>query len=79
MYARLGLGLLERDLADTCRFGIWESTVSCICESWMHLLHVCLEQEPLINKEQVVDFMPAIFKAKYLDVVIIDFTEIKCI
>nr|XP_058955543.1 uncharacterized protein LOC131782824 [Pocillopora verrucosa] len=39
------------------------------------------ELEPLINwphKEQIVDFMPAIFKAKYPDVVvIIDCTEIK--
>ena len=45
----------------------------------MHLLR--LELEPLTNwphKEQIVDFMPAIFKAKYPDVVfIIDYTEIK--
>ena len=74
---RLRLGLLERDLAD--RFGISESTVSRICKSWMRLLR--LELEPLINwphKEQIDDFMPAIFKAKYPDVVvIIDCTEIK--
>ena len=74
---RLRLGLLERDLAD--RFGISESSVSRICKSWMRLLR--LELEPLINwphKEQIVDFMPAIFKAKYPDVVvIIDCTEIK--
>lgn len=53
--------------------------MSCICKSWMRLLR--LELEPLINwphKEQIVDFMPAIFKAKYPDVVvIIDCTEIK--
>ena len=74
---RLRLGLLERDLAD--RFGISESTVSRICKSSMRLLR--LELEPLMNwphKEQIVDFMPAIFKAKYPDVVvIIDCTEIK--
>ena len=74
---RLRLGLLERDLAD--RFGISESTVPRIFKSWMRLLH--LELEPLINwphKEQIVDFMPAIFKEKYPDVVvIIDYTEIK--
>ena len=53
--------------------------MSRICKSWMRLLR--LELEPLINwphKEQIVDFMPAIFKAKYPDVVvIIDCTEIK--
>ena len=74
---RLRLGLLERDLAD--RFCISESTVSRIYKSWMRLLS--LELEPLINwphKEQIFDFMPAIFKAKYPDVVvIIDCTEIK--
>ena len=45
----------------------------------MRLLH--LELEPLINwphREQIVDFIPAIFKEKYPDVVvIIDYTEIK--
>ena len=47
----------------------------------MRLLH--LELEPLINwphKEQIVDFMSAIFKEKYMYpdvVVIIDCTEIK--
>ena len=58
---RLRLGLLDRDLAD--RFGISESTVSRICKRWMRLLR--LELEPLINwphKEQIVDFIPAIFK-----------------
>ena len=74
---RLRLGLLERDLSD--RFGISERTVSRICKSWMHLLS--FELEPLISwphKEQIVDFMPAIFKAKYPDVVvIIDCIEIK--
>ena len=74
---RLQLGLLERDLAD--RFCISESTVSRIYKSWMRLLR--LKLEPLINwphKEQIFDFMPAIFKAKYPDVVvIIDCTEIK--
>lgn len=53
--------------------------MSRICKSWMCLLR--LELEPLINwphKEQIVDFMPAIFKAKYPDVVvIIDCTEMK--
>lgn len=74
---RIRLGLLERDLAD--RFGVSESTVSRICTSWIRLLR--LELEPLVNwphKEQIVDYMPAIFKAKYPDVVvIIDCTEIK--
>ena len=74
---RLRLGLLERDLAD--RFVISESTVSRICKSWIRLLR--LELEPLIQwprKEQIVDFMQAIFKAKYSNVVvIIDCTEIK--
>ena len=76
---RLRLGLLERDLA--YRFGISESTVSRIFKSWMRLLRLNLELEPLINwphKEQTVYCMPAIFKAKYPDVVvIIDCTEIK--
>ena len=77
MLVRLQLGLLERDLAD--RFGISERTVSLICKSWLHLL--CFHLEPLISwphKEQIVEFMPAIFKAKYPDVVvIIDCNEIK--
>ena len=76
---RIRLGLLERDLAD--RFGVSESTVSRICTSWIRLLR--LELEPLVNwphKEQIVDYMPAIFKAKYPDVVvIIDCTEIKMV
>ena len=45
----------------------------------MHLS--CFELEPLISwphKEQIIDFMPAIFKSNYPDVVvIIDCTEIK--
>ena len=61
------------------RFGVSESTVSRICTSWIKLLR--LELEPLItwpDKEQILEHMPAAFKTKYSDVVvIIDCTEIK--
>ena len=71
------IGLLERDLAD--RFGVPKSTVSRIFTSWIRLLWE--ELEPLIvwpSKEQIFHHIPAAFKAKYPDVVvIIDCTEIK--
>ena len=74
---RLRLGLLERDLAD--RFGVSKSTISRIFTSWIRLLRE--ESEPLMvwpSKEEILHHMPAAFKAKYPDVVvIIDCTEIK--
>ena len=72
----LRLGLLEQDLA--YRFGISQSTVSCIFSTWINLLYLQFKQIPIWPpKALVLSNMPRAFKVKYPSTrVIIDATEI---
>lgn len=75
---RLRLGLLEKDLAE--RFRISMPTVSVIWRTWIKFMRK--ELEPVCiqwpSKDQIVHFMPPVFKTFYPDLVsIIDCTEIQ--
>ena len=75
---RLRLGLLEKDLAD--RFRISMPTVSVIWRTWIKFMRK--ELEPVCiqcpSKDQIVHFMPPVFKTFYPDLVsIIDCTELQ--
>ena len=73
---RLRLGLFEQDLA--YRFGISQSTVSRIFNTWINFLFLQFKQIPLWPpKALIISHMPKVFKEKYPSTrVIIDATEI---
>ena len=73
---RLRLGLFEQDLA--YRFGISQSTVSRVINTWINFMFLQFQQVPLWPSRDVVQsYMPQIFKDKYPSTrVIIDATEI---
>ena len=73
---RLRLGLLEQDLA--YRFGVSQSTVSRIINTWINFIYLQLKQIPLwIPRDLTQLNMPRCFKDKYpFTRVIIDATEV---
>ena len=73
---RLRLGLCEQDIA--YRFGISQSTVSRIFNTWINLLHLQFKEIPIWPpKALILSNMPKVFKEKYPSTrVIIDATEI---
>ena len=61
---RLRLGLFEQDLA--YRFGISQSTVSRIFNTWINFLFLQFKQIPLWPpKALIISHMPKVFKEKY--------------
>ena len=75
---RVRLGLFTKDLAD--RFRVSVSTVSSFCRTWIMFMRKELEsiciQWP--SKEQILYYMPPVFKSFYPDLVsIIDCTELQ--
>ena len=73
---RLRLGLMEQDLAD--RFGVSQSTVSRITNTWINFMYLQLKQICMWpSKEIIKSFMPHVFKNQYPSTrVIVDATEI---
>ena len=76
MLVRLRLGLLEQDLA--YHFGVSQSTVSRIINTWINFIYLQLKQIPLwIPRDLTQLNMPRCFKDKYpFTRVIIDATEV---
>ena len=74
----LQLGLFEKDLSH--RFGVSLSIVSDIIITWINFLYLEMGSWPLwIRREIVKANLPAVFKGKYEDtVLIIDCTEFRC-
>ncbi len=73
---RLRLGLMEQDLAD--RFGVSQSTVSRITNTWINFLYLQFKEIDLWpSKDVKLSYMPKSFKDQYPSTrVIIDATEI---
>jgi len=72
------LGTFERDLAEKFRLSV--SSVSTICRTWIKFMRK--EFEPICihwpSKEQILYYMPPVFKSFYPDLVsIIDCTELQ--
>ena len=75
---RLRLGLFEKDLSH--RFNVSLSIVSDIIITWINFLYLEMGSWPLWIRQYIVKAnLPAVFKGKYEDtVVIIDCTEFRC-
>ena len=76
LLVRLRLGLFEQDLA--YRFGVSQSTISRIINTWINFLYLQLKEIPLWPPKSITSSnMPQVFKEKYPSTrVIIDATEV---